>query len=111
YLCHFYIPEGLTRRVPESWHNRAVMFDLHRLARHRLTAAWWQVKDLAQLLYSSEVPGVTARDRLRFWKLYRAGWPESPPGDWLRPLVRLKWPLYRRHNHRRQSISPPPVSR
>jgi len=101
YFCHFYIPPEFVRRVPESWHNRAVMIDLHRLARHPLSAPWWLVKDLGQLLYSSEVPGVTARDRLRFWKLYRAGWPGRPPGDWLRPLVRLKWQLYRRHNLRR----------
>jgi heptose I phosphotransferase len=104
YFCHFYIPDELTRRVPESWANRVVMIDLHRLARHPFTAAWWLVKDLAQLLYSSEVPGVTARDRVRFWKLYRAGWPGRPPGEWLRPLVRLKWQLYRRHNRRRPSI-------
>lgn len=105
YFCHFYIPEADTQRIPDSWRNRAVMIDLHRLARHRVTGSWWQVKDLAQLLYSSEVPGVTARDRLRFWKLYRGSWPGSPPGNWLRPLIRWKWLLYRRHNHRRKSVS------
>ncbi len=103
YFCHFYIPDDLTRRVPESWANRAVMIDLHRLDRHRVTAIWWRVKDLAQLLYSSDVPGVTARDRLRFWKLYRTGWPGRPPRSWLRPLIRWKWQLYRRHNHRRST--------
>lgn len=101
YFCHFYIAEEFTRRVPESWTNRAVMIDLHRLARHPVTAVWWRVKDLAQFLYSSDVPGVTARDRLRFWKLYRGGWSGSPPGDWLRPLIRLKWRLYERHARRR----------
>jgi len=108
YFCHFYIPDDLTRRVPASWENRAVMIDLHRLGRHPLTAAWWLVKDLAQFLYSSDVVGVTARDRLRFWKLYRTGWPGRPPGDWLRPLIRLKWNLYRRHaerRRRRESVS------
>jgi heptose I phosphotransferase len=83
------------------------MIDLHRLARHTLTAAWWQVKDLAQLLYSSEVAGVTARDRVRFWKLYRQNWPGGKyPGAWLRPLVRWKWQLYRRHNERKPSAVP-----
>ncbi|HJZ57734.1 MAG TPA: lipopolysaccharide kinase InaA family protein [Gemmataceae bacterium] len=106
YFCHFYIPDTFTRRLPESWTNRVMMIDLHRLARHRLTGPWWLVKDLAQLLYSSEVPGVTARDRVRFWKLYRANWPGSPPGNWLRPLIRLKWQLYRRHNRRRKSVAP-----
>ena len=51
--------------------HQAVMIDLHRLSRHRVTAKWWQVKDLAQLMFSSEVEGVTAYDRVRFWRLYR----------------------------------------
>ncbi|MFO0823214.1 MAG: lipopolysaccharide kinase InaA family protein [Gemmataceae bacterium] len=100
YFCHFYIPESFTRLTPESWTNQAVMIDLHRLGRHRFTAAWWQVKDLAQLLYSSDVPGVTAKDRLRFWKLYRNGWSERPPGEWLLPFVKWKWQLYERHHRR-----------
>jgi Lipopolysaccharide kinase (Kdo/WaaP) family len=79
------------------------MIDLHRLGRHRLTAPWWQGKDLAQLLYSSDVPGVTARDRVRFWKLYRAGWQGRAPRNWLLPLVRWKWRLYERHARRRKS--------
>ena len=107
YFCHFYIPETLTRIVPPDWTDRAVMIDLQRLARHTLTGAWWQVKDLAQLMFSSEVEGVTARDRARFWKLYRKGWPDGRgPGDWLRPLVRWKWRLYRRHNERKPSAVP-----
>jgi heptose I phosphotransferase len=104
YFCHFYVPGSFTFRLPERWENRVVMIDLHRLARHRLTAAWWQAKDLAQLLYSSDVPGVTARDRLHFWKLYRAGWPGRPPGDWLLTLVRWKWRFYRRHERRRATV-------
>lgn len=97
YFCHFYIPESLTQTVPGDWTNRAVMIDLHRLARHPVTAFWWRAKDLAQLLYSSDVPGVTARDRLRFWTLYRAG--QSHP--LLERLVRWKWHLYRRQSRRR----------
>jgi hypothetical protein len=103
YFCHFYIPELFTRIPPEAWTNRVVMIDLHRLGRHRLTAPWWQGKDLAQLLYSSDVPGVTARDRVRFWKLYRAGWQGRAPRNWLLPFVRWKWRLYERHARRRKS--------
>ncbi|HEX4610756.1 MAG TPA: lipopolysaccharide kinase InaA family protein, partial [Urbifossiella sp.] len=106
YFCHFYIPEELTRRVPDDWADRVYMIDLHRLGRHPVLARWFQVKDLGQLLYSSEVAGVTARDRLRFWKLYRAG----GGGGWLAPLVRLKWHQYRRHNRRRRSVVPGPGS-
>jgi lipopolysaccharide kinase (Kdo/WaaP) family protein len=104
YFCHFYIPDPFTRTPPQSWVNRVVMIDLHRLGRHRLTAPWWQIKDLAQLLYSSEVEGVTARDRARFWKFYRAGWPHSAPANWLVPAVRWKWRLYKRHARRRKSL-------
>ncbi|MBA4062189.1 MAG: lipopolysaccharide kinase [Isosphaera sp.] len=97
YFCHFYVPESFTRSPPAGWANRVVMIDLHRLARHPVTGPWWRAKDLAQLLYSSDVPGVTDRDRVRFWKLYRA----SGSGRWLLPLVRWKWRLYRRHARRR----------
>lgn len=99
YFCHFYIPDDLTRRVPDGWADRVFMIDLHRLGRHPVAAAWFRVKDLAQLLFSSEVTGVTARDRLRFWKLYRAG----GRGSWLTPLIRVKWWQYRRHNRRRSA--------
>jgi heptose I phosphotransferase len=102
YFCHFYVPEELTRRVPDGWADRVFVIDLHRLSRHPLLALWFQVKDLGQLLYSSEVVGVTARDRVRFWKLYTDG---RRPG-WLAWLVRLKWQLYRRHHRRRKSVAP-----
>jgi heptose I phosphotransferase len=102
YFCHFYIPETLTREVPKSWVNRAVMIDLHRMSRHSLLGTWFQIKDLAQFLYSSEVPGVTARDRLRFWKRYRELWPGRAPGRWMELFIRWKWNLYRRHAARKQ---------
>jgi hypothetical protein len=95
YLCHFYVREDHTRSIPESWQGNVMVIDLHRLARHSVTAAWWRVKDLAQLLYSSEVAGVTVRDRLAFWRAYGGGRP-------LGRLVRLKWKLYRRHNRKRK---------
>jgi heptose I phosphotransferase len=107
YFCHFYIPEALMRAVPPVWTDRVVMIDLQRLARHTVTTLWWQTKDLAQLLFSSDVEGVTPRDRVRFWKLYRQEWPggKAPPA-WLRPLVRWKEGLYRRHNARRPAAVP-----
>lgn len=107
YFCHFYVPESLTRTVPADWSNRVVMIDLHRMARHSLTRAVWQVKDLAQLLFSSDVEGVTARDRVRFWKLYRREWPGGrAPGQWLVPFVKWKCGLYRGHNRRKPSSVP-----
>lgn len=101
YLCHFYISQEATRCLP-PWQDRVHLIDLHRLGHHPWTGAVWQVKDLAQLLYSSETAGLTQRDRLVFWRHYReemsSGW------SWLlRRLVLLKAGRYRRHNHERRS--------
>ena len=68
YLCHFFaMAEPQDPEQPEI-----TLIDLHRLQRHRLSAARWRLKDLGQLLYSTlTVESVTNRDRLRFWKHYR----------------------------------------
>ena len=95
YFCHFYIDEGDARRVPDDWAGRVRVIDLHRMARHRWTAIWRKAKDLAQLLYSSDVPGVTDADRRGFWARYR---PHTRLA-WLVALIaRLKWRLYVRNN-------------
>jgi len=95
YFCHFYIDQGDTRRVPDSWAGRVAVIDLHRMARHPLTGIWRKAKDLAQLLYSSDVPGVTDEDRRGFWAQYR----QHTRLPWLVALLaRMKWRLYRRHN-------------
>jgi len=95
YFCHFYIDQGDTRRVPDTWAGRVAVIDLHRMARHPLTGIWRKAKDLAQLLYSSDVPGVTDEDRRGFWDRYR----QHTRLPWLVALLaRMKWRLYRRHN-------------
>jgi hypothetical protein len=99
YLCHFYIP--LPCLVPVAgagWQGRVHLIDLHRLGHHPWSWRFWQVKDLAQLLYSSEIQGVDARDRLRFWRAYLGGARSSWMGRWLRRLILFKWRRYRRHN-------------
>jgi heptose I phosphotransferase len=101
YLCHFYIPEVDTAGVPASWRGRVHLIDLHRLAHHPWTWRLWQVKDLAQLLYSSEVEGVDDRDRLWFWRAYLGPGPGRAFDGWLRAAVLLKWRRYQRHNARR----------
>jgi heptose I phosphotransferase len=101
YLCHFYIPRVNTEGVTD-WRGRVHVIDLHRLAHHRWTSWFWKMKDLAQLLYSSEIDGVTPRDRVRFWRDYlgpeRRNWANS----WLRWCVLFKWRRYRRHNAKRR---------
>jgi hypothetical protein len=101
YLCHFYIHEDDINQIPDTWSNRVIVIDLHRLGRHRVTALWWQVKDLAELFYSSEITGVTARDRLAFWKAYTRGRGRRL----LARLVHWKWRIYRGHNLKRKSIT------
>lgn len=102
YLCHFYVPDADTRRVPGSWPGRVWMIDFHRLAfRGYFRRRDSQVKDLAQLLYSTfDVPGVTARDRVRFWKLYCRGWDDSTAGRWVRAAAVAKARRYESHNAR-----------
>jgi hypothetical protein len=102
YLCHFYIARDDTRTAPpEGWRGRVYLIDLHRLAHHPRLWRIWQIKDLAQLLYSSEILGVDVRDRLAFWRAYRGTGPHRG-GGWLRRFVLFKWRRYRRHNARNQ---------
>lgn len=95
YFCHFYIDGADTRRVPDTWAGRVRVIDLHRMARHPLTGLWRKSKDLAQLLYSSDVSGVTDEDRRGFWARYRT----HTRLPWLVALLaRIKCRLYQRHD-------------
>jgi heptose I phosphotransferase len=106
YLCHFYIDEAHTYAAPPSWRDRVVMIDLHRLGYHPWTWALWQMKDLAQLLYSSEVEGVTDRDRLAFWRAYQGPGPRRWWEGWLRWFVVFRCRRYRAHNLRHADRRP-----
>jgi hypothetical protein len=100
YLCHFYVAEEDTGRVPADWAGKVRLIDLHRLGHHPWLWLWGRAKDVAQLLYSSDVPAVTARDRLRFWRLYLAADPLGWAARWLRLAVRFKsW-----NNRRRDGL-------
>lgn len=94
YFCHFYINEEDTKRVPAGWRDRVTVIDLHRMTHQRLGFRA-RAKDLAQLLYSSDVPGVTDEDREGFWRQYRTRVRFASLLAW---MVRAKWRLYRRHN-------------
>jgi heptose I phosphotransferase len=100
YLCHFYIDQEDTRRLPD-WRGRVRLIDLHRLGHHPWTWPWWRIKDLGQLLYSSNLPGVDGRDRLWFWRLYFGPARRHRGTRWLRQLIRLQaWNYQRRHDRR-----------
>jgi hypothetical protein len=108
YLCHFYVPTADTA-VPLQWRGRVHMIDFHRLGRHPLTRLWWRIKDLGQLLYSSDVAGVDIRDRLRFWRYY------LEPGRRRHERL-LTWCVcrrganYRRHNAKKKPDGQPPTT-
>jgi heptose I phosphotransferase len=102
YFCHFYIAEADTVRVPGVWRDRVRLIDLHRLGHHPHTWLRWQAKDLAQLLYSSNVPGVTDRDRLRFWRDYVKADSIGRSAGLLRILIRFKAWNNRRRERRRK---------
>jgi hypothetical protein len=91
YLCHFFIRVEDTRALPTSWAGRVHMIDLHRLKRHPWSWLIWQAKDLAQLLYSSDVSGVTPRDRLHFWRVYLGRQPARFVTALLRRLILFKY--------------------
>lgn len=104
YLCHFYIAEDDTTRVPADWADRVRIIDFHRLGHHPRTWLWWRAKDLAQLLYSSDVPGVTTRDCAFFWRLYAAADALGRAAAWLRAVVRFKaWNNHRRNRRKARS--------
>ena len=103
YLCHFYIPQEDTARLPASWAQRVHLIDLHRLQRHRWSWPIWLLKDLGGLLYSSDVDGVTPRDRLRFWQAYCPARGHSWRERFWAWCVRLKAANYRRQNAKRRN--------
>jgi heptose I phosphotransferase len=100
YLCHFYILAADIQAIPD-WRGRVHIIDLHRLTRHCWTWPIWLVKDLAQLLYSSEIVGVDARDRLNFWRAYSGSARRSSASRLLGRAILFKWRRYRRHNQRK----------
>jgi len=67
YLCHLFI-----RLNPGACDGfELAMIDFLRLKHSRRRR--WQVKDLGALLFSSDLPGITRSDRLRFYKHYCQG--------------------------------------
>jgi heptose I phosphotransferase len=94
YLCHFFAPGVPTPAATPP----VTLIDLHRLGRHRWTSARWRVKDLGQLLFSTEgLESVDDRDRLRFWMHYRRAVRLGPEWAWRIAIV-AKAGRYGRHN-------------
>jgi heptose I phosphotransferase len=96
YLCHFYIPEP---DGSDSSPGKVHLIDWHRLGRHSWMFQRWQVKDLAQFLFSTwGVLGITSEDRLFFFHAYlRAGQFELASRRLAMQVLR-KARRYARHN-------------
>jgi heptose I phosphotransferase len=98
YVSHFFILRSAIGQVAD-WRGQVYLIDFHRLRYHPFTWPLWQAKDLGQLLFSSQVTGITPRDRLRFWYFYLG---QHGQGRWLWPLVLFKNWTYQRHKLRKQ---------
>jgi hypothetical protein len=107
YLCHFFVHRN-DLHAPSDWRGRVHLIDLHRFGRHAWTSLRFQIKDLSQFLFSSELPGVDDRDRLRFWRHY-LGRERQGSAKVLAWWVRLKAARYRRHNAKKEldRVAPP----
>lgn len=92
YLCHFFLRESPLG--PAGFD--LVLIDLMRLKHSWLSR--WQVKDLAQLLFSSDLPGVTRTDRLRFFKHYLGLSRLDAAARRLLRRIQRKASFYHRHN-------------
>ena len=93
YLCHFLVLRADFGR--NELRGRVRLVDWHRVACPRWRSKRWQIKDLAQLAFSSDLEGVTARDRVRFFACYSRQLARVPP----RPSrILRKAERYRLHN-------------
>lgn len=73
YLCHFLLPESAGCDPAGVADSPLYLIDLHRAQiRHRVPRRWL-IKDLASLYYSALDIGLTARDVVRFLRLYQGG--------------------------------------
>lgn len=104
YLCHYYVPRADTWAIPTSWVGRVHLIDLHRLTHHPILWPVWLVKDLGQLLYSSDVEGVGPRDRWRFWRAYLGPIRNTGRARLLLRFVLLKGGRYRDHNTKKKEL-------
>ncbi len=85
YICHFLldISRGEESLRPEN--IRLFLVDLHRAQMRARVPERWLVKDLGSIDYSSLKIGLTARDRLRFLRVYH----DRPLRDILRDEKKL----------------------
>ena len=96
YLCHFYVNRPGSKTTSPG---PLFLIDLHRLSHHRWGKWRWQVKDLAQLYFSTwGVTGLYEEDRLALMQHYLGASGLSATQHWLYRAVVFKALRYARHN-------------
>lgn len=70
YLCHLRIDVSMGLGNLSADNIRLTVLDLHRAQVRRRTPARWRIKDLGGLYFSARDLSLTARDVLRFMKIY-----------------------------------------
>lgn len=72
YICHFLldVSAGAPGGSPAAVNPRFYVVDLHRAQMRQQVPARWLVKDLASLYFSALDIGLSARDLLRFLRIY-----------------------------------------
>ncbi|HQR05401.1 MAG TPA: lipopolysaccharide kinase InaA family protein [Gemmatales bacterium] len=103
YLCHYYVEKPMkTDRSP----GPLKLIDLHRFAQHRLFGWRWQIKDVAQLVFSTYgVSGLDDRDREFILQAYRGTETRTARDRWFESSVRFKAHRYARHNAVEETMS------
>jgi heptose I phosphotransferase len=71
YICHFLLDISGGKDKIDPRRLCLYLIDLHRVQMRHRTPTRWRVKDIGGLYYSSMNIGLTARDLLRFIRIYR----------------------------------------
>lgn len=96
YLCHYYVEKP---QIADQAPGPLTLIDFHRFARHRLFGWRWQIKDVAQLLFSTYgVSGLDDRDREYILESYRGTQTRTARDRWFESSVHSKTRRYLSHN-------------
>lgn len=102
YLCHYYVEHP---QATDQSPGQLKLIDLHRFGSHRLFAWRWQIKDMAQLLFSTiGVEGLDNRDRDFILDAYRGTESRTARDRWFEAAVRAKAQRYARHNRIEETV-------
>ena len=75
YLCHVLLQPDTLARAARAADVELQLIDLHRAQLRTRVPRRWQAKDLGALWFSARGCGLTARERLRFLRVYFGGRP------------------------------------